>query len=275
MVGALQQLIDEILQISDADVSARLSLIEVEQSYRLEYDFDFRTFQNLYDSETLRIARSVFCEDCVNVFKQLHTRVQQMLGVTPRPALAHVIFQDHVRDFLRRQIEQDHPCSSFYESLQLQNSLSTYSGLPLTHLLVSDFIEELRTFDTMGRGFKAVLVASVTAQENLASVWLQNGLGVVPVVPGHDLSATHLNESFLKLVHYIDTFHGHGCLISTFRKFLNPLAKFPRQYISSILENDVVTLLQEYTQAYLSVRPKYTYSLVGGSDHAPSLRLRS
>ena len=206
MVGALQQLIDEILQISDADVSARLSLIEVEQSYRLEYDSDFRTFQNLYDSETLRIARSVFCEDCVNIFKQLHTRVQQMLGVTPRPALAHVIFQDHVRDFLRRQIEQDHPCSSFYESLQLQNSLSTYSGLPLTHLLVSDFIEESRTFDTMGRGFKAVLVASVTAQENLASVWLQNGLGVVPVVPGHDLSATHLNESFLKLVHYIDDF---------------------------------------------------------------------
>ena len=100
MVGALQQLIDEILQISDADVSARLSLIDVEQSYRLEYNSDFRTFQNLYNSETLRIARSVFCEDCVKVFKQLHTRVQQMLEVTPRSALAHVIFQDHVRDFL-------------------------------------------------------------------------------------------------------------------------------------------------------------------------------
>jgi dsRNA-specific ribonuclease len=47
------------------------------------------------------------------------------------------------------------------------------------------------------------------------------------------------------------------------------LAKFPRQYISSILENDVVTLLQEYTQAYLGIVPRYTYSLVGGSDHEP------
>ena len=102
----------------------------------------------------------------------------------------------------------------------------------------------------MGREFKAVLVASVTAHENLASVWLQNRLGVVPVVAAHDLSATHLKESFLKLVHYIER-----CLGET---SVNP-SNLLQEYDDSV---QYMSILQERTQGIDRCLPSYDFTLL-------------
>ena len=157
--------------------------------------------------------------------------------------------------------------------------LSTYSphhqfnekrGKGLFEFMLADYMQRTREFQKFGRGLRSKVLGYASSTESIYSIWLGNELGRIWTFPGNELHTNAYASANYRLIEALFSI-SFETAYKVFIDRLNPLRRFPVQFLYNVITHDLKTLLQDFAQASpAKPLPRYEVKRIGGQDHIPT-----
>ena len=105
-------------------------------------------------------------------------------------------------------------------------------------------MEQSIHFKRLNRGMRSRLVSYAGSLESIYSIWEANKLGRVWTLPRDTLPKMAYAAATYRLIDGLYSAVGFDGAYEIFQKHLNPLNKFPLQFLYNVLMSDPKTILQ-------------------------------
>lgn len=157
----------------------------------------------------------------------------------------------------------------FCTAYQHRYQFNEQRGLRLLEFMLAHFMEESTRFKRLNRGMRSRLVPYAKSLESVYSIWEANQFGRVWTLPGNNLPKTAYASANNRLIDGLYSAVDFSATYEIFKKHLNPLEKFPVQFLYNVIMSDPKTIIQEFGQANNIALARYEVRRVSGPDHAP------
>ena len=162
----------------------------------------------------------------------------------------------------------------FLQTYQEHYQLNEGRGRGLLEFMLAHYMQEATQFKSFDRGLRSRLRGYAISTETLYSIWEGNKFGRIWSFPGSDLPNTAYASAHYRLIDALFSID-FKTAYDTFKKYLNPLQKFPVQFLYNVIIEDPKTLLQDFAQAAPRKElPVYDVQRIGGQDHAPEFHCK-
>ena len=159
-------------------------------------------------------------------------------------------------------------CAAHRDQYKFNHQRGNY----LFDFMLAHFMEQSSNYKRVNRGLRSRLVPYAGSLESIYSIWKANELGRVWTLPMDTLAKTAYAAANNRLIDGLYSAVGFDGAYQIFQKHLNPLNKFPLQFLYTVVMSDPKTILQQFAHANRLALPRYNATRVGGTDHAPEFR---
>src|SRR5262249_7532737 len=135
----------------------------------------------------------------------------------------------------------------FVAEHQEYSLLNERRGKGIFEFMLSHYMQESSQFTSFDRPLRTRVLGYAKTLESFYSIWESNKLGRVWTFPGANLPRNAYAFAHHRLV---DAFFSINFAAANnfFDAYLNPLKKFPIQFLHNIIIDDPKTVLQEFVQ---------------------------
>jgi dsRNA-specific ribonuclease len=142
-------------------------------------------------------------------------------------------------------------------------------GKGLFEFMLAHYMQQNRDFQDFGRGLRSKILGYSGSIESLYSIWEGNKFGRLWTLPRNELPTNAYASASYRLIEALFSIDFETAY-KVFVDYLNPLRRFPVQFLYNLITHDPKTLLQDLAQSSaLKTLPTYDVQRTGGEDHAP------
>jgi dsRNA-specific ribonuclease len=145
-------------------------------------------------------------------------------------------------------------------------------GNYLFDFCIAHSLAQSTRYNRLSIGMRSKVISYAGSLESVFSIWESNGLGQVWTLPGTALPRNAYAAAWYRLMDGLCGALQFEPTYEIFCRDLNPLEKFPIQFLYNVIMSDQKTVLQEIMQDNRGQLPNYHVTRAGGTEHAPNFQ---